>query len=100
MESKGKQVPASIAQKLVRNEQKLATAWENHEQRAARLCVLLEEVTEGGWKDLYPLVQNSMTLEVNRIARDMASFGKMKLVLGTMTTSQLVAVPATLKYEV
>jgi hypothetical protein len=100
IENKGKQVPASIAEKLIRNEQKLATAWENHEQRAARLCVLLEEVTENGWKDLFPLVQNSMTLEVNRIARDMASLGKLKTVLEKMATSQIISVPATLTYDV
>ena len=100
IETKGKQVPASIAEKLIRNEQKLSTAWENHEQRAARLCVLLEEVTENGWKDLFPLVQNSMTLEVNRVARDLASFGKMKLIIEKMTTSDLISKPAILTYEV
>ena len=100
IENKGKQVPASIADKLLRNEQKLATAWENHEQRAARLCVLLEQVTEHGWKDLLPLIQNTMTLEVNRVARDMTSFGKMKFILEEIASSQLVSVPVTLLYEV
>lgn len=84
IEGRGKETPTALAEKLARNEQKLSLAWENHEQRAARLCVLLEEVTENGWKDLYPLVRNTFTFEVNRVSRDVMSLGRLRLLLVDM----------------
>ncbi len=84
IESRGKDVPAALGEKLLRNEQKLSHAWENHEQRATRLCALLEEVTENGWKDLYPLIQNTMKFEWNRVSRDMTSFGRLKILLNEL----------------
>lgn len=58
MEAKGKEKP-HLAEKLLRNEQKLADAFQSHEQRAAELCVLLEEATQNGWKDLVSSGGNS-----------------------------------------
>ena len=58
LDNKGKDLSPDLMEKLARNEQKLKDAWEVHEIRASRLCFLIEEVVQYGWKDLYPLVAN------------------------------------------
>jgi len=84
MERRGKAVAPAFAEKVARNEQKLTTAWETHEERASKLCILLEEVTDHGWKDLYPLIKNTMRFEINKISRDEASYGRLKVTLEAM----------------
>ena len=59
-EAKGKAPPDNIAEKLKRNDEKLDEAWKEYEQSAAISCILIEEVTEHAWKDLFPLVQTTM----------------------------------------
>lgn len=54
--AKGKQVDASKAEKLSRNEEKLLKSREEYEVFASDLCILIEEVTERSWKDLHPLL--------------------------------------------
>ena len=74
LESKNKPVKPDMAEKLERNEQKLKVAWESHEIRSAQLCVMIEEATACGWKDLYPLVQTSMSWDVCRLNREKESY--------------------------
>lgn len=84
MESKGKELPESLIEKLNRNEDKLKESFESHEQRSCDLCILLEEVTESGWKDLYPLLKNTMRYEVSRTQRDAACFSNLTTIIDAM----------------
>jgi hypothetical protein len=65
VENEGKESPAKLNQKLTRNEAKLNQAWELYEDSASNLCNLLEEITKGGWKDLYPLILAGLQWEVD-----------------------------------
>jgi hypothetical protein len=87
LESKGKATPQAVVERLSRNEEKLKDAFENHEQWAGQLCVLLEQVTEHGWKDLYPLLKNTMKWEVNRLGRDNVTYGRLPETLDVMKIS-------------
>jgi hypothetical protein len=60
MEKRKKSPNDKLMQKLGRNVEKLEDAWENHEKTASDLCNLLEEITQRGWKDLYPVIRASM----------------------------------------
>jgi hypothetical protein len=83
-EQKGKEVPEEKLVRLQRNEQKLKDSFELHEQRAGKLCVLLEQVTEQGWQDLYPFVRNAMKWEVNRLGRENVTYGRLPITLDAM----------------
>jgi hypothetical protein len=83
-EQKGKEVTADKLERLERNEQKLKDSFELHEQRAGKLCVLLEQATEQGWQDLYPFVRNAMKWEVNRLGRENVTYGRMPITLDAM----------------
>lgn len=87
LESKGKEIPQPQVERLSRNEQKLKNAWETHEQRAGKLCVLIEQVTEQGWKDLYPLIKNAIKWEVNRLGRENVTYGRLPSALDAMEIS-------------
>jgi hypothetical protein len=75
IENKGKQSPAKLSQKLTRNEAKVKHSWELHEDSASALCHLLEAITKGGWKDLYPLVLAVLQWEVDRAAVEQDAYG-------------------------
>lgn len=87
LEPKGKRIPQALIERLSRNEQKLKTAWETHEHRADKLCVLIEQVTEQGWEDLYPLIKNATTWEVNRVGRENATYGRLPSTIDAMKVS-------------
>ena len=86
MEAKGKET-SKQGERLNRNEQKLKNAWESHEQRAGKLCVLLEQVTKYGWMDLYPLVKNSIKWELNRLGRENVIYGRLPSTLDSLKSS-------------
>lgn len=69
-ETKGKSTPTVDAEKIDRNEKKLLEAFEIHELEAGKLCVLMEVATLGGWRDLYPLIENVMKWQANRVASE------------------------------
>ncbi|KAL3941121.1 MAG: hypothetical protein SGBAC_004460 [Bacillariaceae sp.] len=81
LDNKGKDIPADLLIKLERNETKLKDALEAHEWNASRLCALIEQVTQYGWKDLLPLVSNLMKYEFNRSGGELAMYGKFPLVI-------------------
>jgi hypothetical protein len=64
VEAKGKESSSKLSQKLNRNEAKVKNAWKLHEASASTLCNLLEEITKGGWKDLYPLILAALQWEI------------------------------------
>jgi hypothetical protein len=66
VENKGKESPARLSEQLARNEDKLKESWKIHEESASTLCNLLDEITTGGWKDLYPLVMAALQWEAGR----------------------------------
>jgi hypothetical protein len=77
---KGKQSPVRTTEKLSRNENKLKDAWEEHERAASRLCDLLQEATEHGWKDLYPLVVAMAKFDSEKSAEEQAILSKLDVV--------------------
>eukprot|EP00532_Pseudo-nitzschia_australis_P000693 CAMPEP_0168182420 /NCGR_PEP_ID=MMETSP0139_2-20121125/11885_1 /TAXON_ID=44445 /ORGANISM="Pseudo-nitzschia australis, Strain 10249 10 AB" /LENGTH=333 /DNA_ID=CAMNT_0008103351 /DNA_START=41 /DNA_END=1042 /DNA_ORIENTATION=+ len=70
LEKKGKKEPSNQDDKLERNEAKLMEAFESHEKEAGRLCVLLEEATTNGWRDLYHLVKYYCKWESYRVEQE------------------------------
>ena len=62
----GQSAPLTQKEKLERNEEKLAKAWEEYDAAATRTANLLEEATKMGWKDLHPLVQAMIVFEQER----------------------------------
>ena len=88
LEEKGKENPPTKAEKLVRNEGKLKEAFELHEEEAGRLCLLLEEVTTNGWKDLYNLVKNYCRWESYRVDQESGIYSElMPITLESMKTA-------------
>jgi hypothetical protein len=87
MEVKGKASPANAVEKLHRNEEKLKEAYMVHEAAAGRLCVLIETVTQDGWKDLYHMAKNFMKWESNRVGRESDIYCKLSKTLDSMKTT-------------
>jgi septation ring formation regulator EzrA len=69
---------SKLVEKLKRNEEKLETAFNEHERSASKLCDLMEEVTARGYKDLYPLIMAICLFESER-SRDEAKIFAKKL---------------------
>jgi hypothetical protein len=86
-ETQGKASPARLTTKLERNEGKLNEAWKQHERSASKLCNLLEQVTERGWKDLYPLVLAMLDWEKARSSQDYDVFKRLPFVKEKLTTT-------------
>jgi hypothetical protein len=86
VEGMGKESPAKLNQKLTRNEAKLNKAWELYEAGASTLCNQLEEITKGGWKDLYPLVMAALQWEVDIAAGEQDANGILSQVEKGMTS--------------
>ena len=84
--AKGKTSPAAQKEKLERNETKLKEAYMLHESEAGRLCVLIEAVTQEGWKDLYFLAKNYMKWESNRVGRESDIYSQLAGTLESMKT--------------
>jgi septal ring factor EnvC (AmiA/AmiB activator) len=87
VENRGKESPSKLSEKLTRNEDKLKEAWKVHEESASRLCNLLDEITTGGWKDLYPLVTAALQWEVGRATGEHDVYGKLSEVEKGMTAT-------------
>ena len=64
--AKGKMVDPKAAERLSRNEEKLASTKKVHDKFTSDLCILLDEITDRSWRDLHPLLvkmaQFDMTL--------------------------------------
>jgi uncharacterized protein (DUF4415 family) len=65
-ETKGKSINTTLSEKLQRNEEKLDEASGLYESSARPLCVLIEEVVQYGFKDLYPFIVAIMKFEMER----------------------------------
>jgi len=87
LEEKGKTVPAAQTEKLERNETKFKEAFILHEKEAGRVCVLIEEVTTNGWKDLYHLVKNYCKWECNRVSRENEIYSEFSATLDSMKST-------------
>jgi hypothetical protein len=85
VENKGKGSPTKLSEKLTRNEGKLEQAWKLHEEGASTLCNLLDEITKGGWKDLYPLVLAALQWELGRTTEEHDVYAKLSEVEKDMT---------------
>jgi hypothetical protein len=81
METKGKEVSEELDERLTRNEVKLKDACDIHESSATQLCAMIEQVTQYGYKDLYPLLENLMKWEFNRAGGEVSLYGKFPLML-------------------
>ena len=69
-DQKGKDLNTDLKEKMNRNEMKLRDAWKEHEEYASQLCMLIEEVTNEGYNDMYPLLSNLMKFEYNSSVRN------------------------------
>jgi len=82
-----KGVPLKLKEKLERNEKKLEIAWKAHERSASMLCNLLQQVTKRGWKDLAPLILNSIQWEVESAAGQYDIFARLPAIGEAMMES-------------
>eukprot|EP00980_Cylindrotheca_fusiformis_P030663 scaffold25190_cov137-Cylindrotheca_fusiformis.AAC.3 len=64
-----------LAEKLARNEKKMQESVTKHREMANEVCFLLEQVTNHGWKDLYPLVASTMEWETDRVIMEDETIG-------------------------
>ena len=64
-ESHNKKLSPKKSQKLERNELKLNGAREAHHKYGQSLSLLIDEVTARGWRDLFPLIVNSVHFDLN-----------------------------------
>ena len=73
--AKGKLMDPKETEKLKRNEAKLLKSYNEFDEYARDLCVLLEEVTEGSWKDLHPLFIKIMQFDATLSAEEAKLLG-------------------------
>ena len=64
-ESHKKKLSPKKSEKLERNELKLNGAREAHHKYGQSLSLLMDEVTARGWRDLFPLIVNSVHFDLN-----------------------------------
>ncbi|CAJ1953660.1 unnamed protein product [Cylindrotheca closterium] len=70
--SKGK-----TSTQLTRNYKKLATAGQKRDEQLEKACYLLKAVVDNSWKDLYPLIEQTMVWELNRRDGQVDTMGTM-----------------------
>jgi hypothetical protein len=87
VENRGKESPTKLSEKLTRNEDKLKESWKVHEESASTLCNLLDEITTGGWKDLYPLVMATLQWEGGRATEEHDIYDKLSEVEKGLTST-------------
>jgi hypothetical protein len=89
--------------RLARNEKKLKDAGERRNDQLEKACSLLKAITENSWKDLYPLVEQTMNWETNRLDGEIDTYGMLLpktledmrggMIAGKCTSQQLVHKP-------
>jgi glutathione S-transferase len=62
--------------RLVRNQDKLSEALQVYHVKEREIVFLLQQVTKHGWKDLYPLVEATLELEMQRMKEEEDAFGR------------------------
>jgi len=67
----------NISTKLTRNYKKLAVAGQKRDEQLERVCYLLKAVVDNSWKDLYPLIEQTMVWETNRRDAQVDTMGMM-----------------------
>lgn len=63
--------------RLTRNYKKLASAGQKRDDQLEKACYLLKAVVENSWKDLYPLIEQTMIWETNRRDGQVDTLGMM-----------------------
>ena len=63
--------------KLTRNYKKLAIAGQKRDEQLHKVCYLLKAVVENSWKDLFPLIEQTMVWETNRRDGQVDTIGMM-----------------------
>mmetsp|Transcript_20959 Transcript_20959/g.59811 ORF Transcript_20959/g.59811 Transcript_20959/m.59811 type:complete len:307 (+) Transcript_20959:169-1089(+) len=84
LETAGKKPGNAKLEKLARNEEKLKASFKVHEAAANKACVLLEQIVQHGWKDLYHMVKATVNCEKHRVDGEAATFAEMKEALDRM----------------
>ena len=77
----------ALEKRLVRNESKLKTVEEEFQKKSNETCFLLEQVTNCGWKDLYPLVKSTMEWEHGRLDKEGAVFSEITPLIENMEST-------------
>jgi len=85
LETAGKKPGNAKLEKLARNEEKLKGSFKVHEAAANKACVLLEQIVQHGWKDLYHMVKATVNCEKHRVDGEAATFHEMQEAMDRMT---------------
>lgn len=83
LKEKGKAMKPKQIEKLERNEDKLDSARDTHDEAGESLCMFIDEVVHRSWKDAYPLLQKTIDFECDFEASRAEIFAKLE------STSQL-----------
>ena len=83
LKEKGKAMKPKQIEKLKRNEDKLDSARDTHDEAGESLCMFIDEVVHRSWVDAYPLLQKTIDFECDFEASRADIFAKLE------STSQL-----------
>jgi glutathione S-transferase len=64
-----------LSKKSSRNESKMEVVVKKYKEKTNEICFLLEQVTNHGWKDLYPLVESTIEWEIDRLSKEQEPYG-------------------------
>lgn len=79
-ESNNKSLSPKKADQLERNELKLNGSREAHHSYGQSLYLLIDEVTSRGWRDLYPLIVNSVHFDLNYSSDQAKLYAKLETI--------------------
>jgi len=100
LREKNKAMKPKQIDKLERNQAKLASARELHDNSAENLLMLMEEVILRSWHDAFPLLQKSIGFEVdfsNIMHKHMVQLGPMQAVLDVIREKESIEVDGRLE---
>jgi len=83
LKEKGKEMKPKQIEKLKRNEDKLDSARDTHDESGESLCMFIDEVVHRSWVDAWPLLQKTIDFECDFEESRAAIFSKLE------STSQL-----------
>jgi len=92
IERKGKGIaPKKLTEQLIRNEKKLSEWDTKYEAKAHEVSTVLNEATQRGWVDFYPMIKNVMKFEINRLGRESSCYGSYHTTLTALKNDYKVA---------
>jgi hypothetical protein len=74
----GKKIPSDAQEKLQRNEIKLSQSKDGFEKYTHDFFLIINEVTDRAWKDLYPLLVKILQFDMTLASDEMKLYGNLK----------------------